>query len=333
MKKKLVLAGCAHIHTPSFVKTLQAAGDSLEVAGCWDHEPSRAEENAKLLSCASVSSLDELLALPSDAVIVCSETNLHKEIVLKAVAAGKHLFVEKPLGFSTADADEMADAVEKAGVIFQTGYFMRGNPQIRFLKEQLEKGTFGTVTHARFSNCHSGSLGGWFDTKWRWMAEPSTAGCGAFGDLGTHVLDILMWFFGMPESVAADVRTVTGRYGASCDENGEALLTFPKGISASISSGWVNVSNPVFCEIHGTEASAAIFGNKLYFQAESLEGSTCDKPFEGTLPEALPHAFQLFLDAVGGKKVPLVTVREAAARNRAMEALYRSAKERSRVSL
>ena len=99
----------------------------------------------------------------------------------------------------------MAGAIEKNQLLFTTGYFMRTHPQNLFLKEQVAAGSFGKITRARGSNCHSGSLGGWFDTEWRWMADPAQAGCGAFGDLGTHVLDILLWLMGDVERVAASI--------------------------------------------------------------------------------------------------------------------------------
>ena len=58
-------------------------------------------------------------------------TNLHEQIVLPGHAAGKHLFVEKPLGFAARDGWRMAAAIEKAGVLFQTGYSVR-RPQAHF---------------------------------------------------------------------------------------------------------------------------------------------------------------------------------------------------------
>ena len=60
--------------------------------------------------------------------MICAETNRHEALVRQVVAARKPLFVEKPLGFAADDALAMAAAIEQAGLIFQTGYFMRGNP-------------------------------------------------------------------------------------------------------------------------------------------------------------------------------------------------------------
>jgi 1,5-anhydro-D-fructose reductase (1,5-anhydro-D-mannitol-forming) len=294
----------------------------------FDDDPQRAAKNADQVHAPVVDDLDGLLGDEQlDAVIVCSETDRHESLVLRAAAAGKHLFVEKPLGFATEDAFRMAAAVEKAGVIYQTGYFLRGTPIHRKLKTMVDAGDFGTITRVRHSNCHNGSLGGWFDTDWRWMADPKRAGCGAFGDLGTHSLDILMWLFGPVQRVAADVRVVTGRY-EDCDEVGEAMLAFEAGPLATLAGSWVDLANPLQLLISGTEAHAAVFNGQLYIQSESLklDGS---KPVTD-LPAAWPHAFHLFLDAVGGKPdVPLVSVREAAMRSSVMDAVYQAVRSQT----
>src|SRR4029450_11687352 len=108
---------------------------------------------------------------------------------------------------------------------------MRTDPKHLFLREQVVVGALGNITRASAWNCHNGSLGGWVDDKpsdpansWRWMADVSQAGIGGFGDLGTHSLDILMWILGEVESVCADIRVVTGRYGPKTDESGQALM-------------------------------------------------------------------------------------------------------------
>jgi predicted dehydrogenase len=73
---------------------------------------------------------------------------------------------------------------------------MRPDPRHLFLKDEIARGNLGTITRVRGSNCHNGSFGGWFDTEGRWMVDPKIAGVGAFGDPGTHKLDILMRRFG-----------------------------------------------------------------------------------------------------------------------------------------
>jgi predicted dehydrogenase len=322
MLTPLALIGGAHIHTPGFIDRINKREDVV-VKYVWDHDPARAQKRAEALN-AQVADLDTIWGDASiPAVVICSETDRHEPLVLAAASAGKHLFAEKPLGLGSVDASRMAEAIEKAGVFFQTGYFMRGNPIYRFLKDQITAGAFGTISRLRMSNCHAGALGGWFDTEWRWMADTTQAGCGGFGDLGTHVLDIMLWLMGDVKSVTASLDTVTRRYG-EIDEFGEGLLKFANGCVGTLAAGWVDVANPVSLILSGTEGHASVVNGQLFFKSSKVEGADGKEPW-ATLPEAWPHAFELFLDAVVGKEhAPLVTAREAAYRSMVMGALYQA---------
>ncbi|HWF19628.1 MAG TPA: Gfo/Idh/MocA family oxidoreductase [Verrucomicrobiae bacterium] len=321
----VALVGCAHIHTPSYVGILKSRAD-VKVKCVWDHDRARAEKNAAQFGCPVVDDLKVIWSDPEiKAVVICSETNRHRELVLAAADAKKHMFAEKPLGFTSEDSQAMASAVEKANVLFTTGYFMRTDPQILFLKAQVEKENFGKITRVRASNCHNGSLGHWFDTDWRWMADPKIAGVGAFGDLGTHKLDILMWMFGDVDAITADIKVVTGNYG-DCDESGEALMKFKNGITGTLGAGWVDVADPVTLLISGTEGHAHIDMGRLFFASRKVEGADGRRPWTD-LPPALPLPMNQFIDAVGGKSSQtLVTPKEAAARVSVMEAAYKGAR-------
>jgi predicted dehydrogenase len=326
----IAFVGCAHIHTPSYVGLLGKRQD-VKVKYVWDHDQARAARRAKELNAKQVPDAKEILSDSTvSAVVICSETNRHHDLVLAAAKAKKHMFVEKPLGITSPESAAMAAAIEKAGLLFTTGYFMRTQPHHLFLKEQVAKGSFGKITRARGSNCHSGSLGGWFDTEWRWMADPKTAGVGAFGDLGTHSLDILMWLLGDVTSVAADIKVVTGRYG-DCDETGEALLEFKNGVIGTLAAGWVDVDNPVSLLISGTEGHATIVKDRLYFASKKVAGADGREPWLD-LPPSQPAPMDQFVDAVAGRKgLPLVTPSEAAARVSVMAAAYKSARAKAWV--
>jgi len=327
----IAMVGTAHIHTPGFAKRLQAR-DDVAVKWVWDHQPARAHKWAAELDAQVV---DDVQTIWDDAdmpaVVICSETDRHEELVLAAAKAGKHMFAEKPLGMGASDARAMAQAIEDAGVIFQTGYFMRSQAIHRFLRQQIQDGAFGKITRVRMSNCHAGSLKGWFDTDYRWMADPAVAGCGAFGDLGTHRLDIMLWLMGDPVSVTADIDVATGRYG-DCDEYGEALLKFADGAIGVLAGGWVDLADPMPMLISGTEGHAYVCNGQFYFQSEHVAGADGKTPWTD-LPSDLPHAFELYLDALQGKDVPLVGVREAAMRNAVMEAMDEAARTRTWVTL
>ena len=321
----IALAGGAHIHTPNFIQKLRER-PGVTVSRVWDHDAERAKRRAEPLRARVARDAAEIWDDASiQAVVICSETDRHEPLVRAAAKAGKHLFVEKPLGMGARDAADMADTIERAGVLFQTGYFMRGTPIHRFLRSQIQAGAFGKLTRYRQTNCHAGSLKGWFDTEWRWMADPRQAGCGAFGDLGTHALDIMLWMLGEPLSVTARTASATGRYG-DCDEYGEGMLQFPDGVMGTLAAGWVDVAHPVPLIVSGTEGHAYVANNQLYFQSSRVPGADGQKPWTD-LPEALPHAFDLFLDAVEGKPATLVTAREAALRSAVMDAMYQAARD------
>lgn len=322
----LALVGCAHIHTPNFIKRLQARRD-VRVVAVWDHDATRARRAAEQLG-AQTYGLDAIWrdeAIP--AAIICSETDRHRDLVLAGAAAGKHLFVEKPLGIAGSDASTMADAIERAGIGFQTGYFMRGHAINLFLRDHIHRGSFGMITRLRLTNCHSGVQRGLFDTDWRWMADPAIAGFGGFGDLGSHALDLLLWLVGDSaklEAVTARVGNATRRYG-DCDEYGEGMLTFADGLIATIAAGWVSVANPLTLELSGTAGHAIVVNGDLYLQSDTIPGADGKRPWRD-LPEQQPHAFEQFLDAlVGQQNVPLITPREAARSAAVMEGLYTAA--------
>jgi predicted dehydrogenase len=157
------------------------------------------------------------------------------------------------------------------------------------------------------------------------MADPKRSGIGGFGDLGTHMLDLLMWWLGDVATCTAVVDTGTARY-PDCDELGEGLIRFTSGVIATLGAGWDDVANPVTVEIAGTEGHAVIMNGRVFFQSKQVEGSDIKKPVE-KLPEAVPAGFEAFLDAVSGKKVDLVAPREAAARAAVMEAMYQAAQQ------
>jgi predicted dehydrogenase len=324
----MAIVGGAHIHTPNYVNILKNRPD-VKVKYVYDHDAARAAKWAGALGCPTIDDPKTVWSDPEiKAVAILSETDRHKDLVIAAANAGKSMFVEKPLGFTAEDAHAMAAAIDKAKVVFTTGYFMRTDPVLMFLKEQVDKGSFGTVTRVLGSNCHAGSLSHWFDTDWRWMADPKIAGVGAFGDMGTHALDILMWMFGDVTSITADIKTVTGNYG-DCDESGQGLIKFKNGVTGTLGAGWVDLANPVTFMISGTDGFAYVDRGQLFFGSRNVPGADLRQPWTD-LPQGAPEPMNQFVDAVAGKSgQPLVTAQEAAWRVSVMEAAYKGAHSRA----
>jgi len=120
------------------------------------------------------------------------------------------------------------------------------------------------------------------------MADPKIAGCGAFGDLGTHGLDILMWISGCSSGSRAAWNWAPKRY-PDCDEFGEALIRFKSGVVGTLAAGWDDVANPVNFLVSGTEGHACVVAGKLYFQSAKVAGADGKEPWTA-LPAPVPRA-------------------------------------------
>ena len=339
----LAFVGARHIHAPGFVRLLAERGD-VRVKWVWDHDPARAKVRAADLRARGGASLDEIVSDPEvQGVVICSETDRHPELVAAAAKAGKHMFVEKPLGITAEGSLEMAAAIDEGGAPLHHRLLHAHGPEAP-LPQGADRGR--QLRHASPApqawNVHAGSLGGWFDEKpgdpantWRWMADPKVAGVGAFGDLGTHSLDILMWLLGDVKAVSADIRVVTGRYG-DCDETGTSLHAASRaGSPATLTAGWVDIANPVTLVIAGTEGQAVVVNGTAPLRVEEGRGLEPRRALDRASPRGRGRRSTSSWTPwpAGDTGQPLVTPGEAAARVVVMEAAYDSARTRRWVSV
>jgi len=257
-----------------------------------------------------------------DGIVVCSETVHHVDLVLPALEAGKHVFIEKPVGMNGGEASRIANAVNHADVIFQTGYFMRSSGTNQKIHSLIQDGTLGDITRLRVSNVHSGAIGGWFNEEWNWMTDLEQAGVGAFGDLGSHAMDLLLWFMqgDTPVACTGYIDKVLERY-PGCDEYGEGMVAFSSGAVATVAGGWVDHANPNQIEVSGTEGYLRVTNGELYLTIPEMD-SDGSEPWTD-LPDNNKHPLELFFEAVGGTDgLPLIKADEAAKTNRLITEIY-----------
>lgn len=329
----LAMVGGAHIHAPDFANRMSRA-ENVQTKYVWD--PSTETARARLeVTGGEIAETPEIIFNDPevDGIIITSQTNLHTDLVLPAVNAGKHLFIEKPVGMNGDQAMEIASAINSADVIFQTGYFMRSSGVNQKVRSLVQNGTLGDITRLRLSNVHSGVIGGWFDTDWKWMTEPDKAGVGAFGDLGSHVFDLLLWFMegDSPKACTGYIDSVIGRYPES-DEYGEGMVTFDSGAVATVAAGWVDHANPNQIEISGTKGHLRVTNGNLYLRIPEMD-LNASEPYTD-LPESWKHPVEIFFDAVAGtNQAPLITANEAAAVNRLVTEIYNAHQQGSWVQL
>lgn len=159
--------------------------------------PERAARVADTVGAEAVTDLDAALSDPEvDVVDVCLPTPLHREAVERAFAAGKHVFLEKPIALTLEDADAIVRAADTSGRLFMVGLVLRFWPEYVELQRRMEAGELGrplSVSTHRLSP----------PADWNeWMADESQSG-GVPIDLLVHDFDQMNWLLGRPQRVFA----------------------------------------------------------------------------------------------------------------------------------
>jgi len=181
----------------SHIQEFQACPDTEIVAIC-DIDPERvaaAQREHKLAGVFAATDWDELLALDGlDAVSIPLPDHLHRPAVLAAVAAGKHVLCEKPLGMNAVEAEEMLAATESAGVVHAVRMQRRHEPAARYVSDLVAEGFLGELRHFRARMSVHRISDPEVKLEWRLQAD---RGCyGVLGDLGAHALDLAHFTMG-----------------------------------------------------------------------------------------------------------------------------------------
>ena len=185
----LGVIGCGSI---AFWKHLQIAkrlrGATLVAAA--DPDPAARTRTERLTGIRVEGSTEALLARPDvDAVIVTAPTHLHADLVIAACAAGKHVYVEKPLAASRADGARVVDAATRAGVTVVLGFNRRFHPLSEQVRELLHDGRLGQIRAVQTTFCEPVLP----DAMPEWKRRRASGG-GVLLDLASHHIDLLRWF-------------------------------------------------------------------------------------------------------------------------------------------
>ena len=228
-----------------------AAIDGASLAGVHDLVADRA---AALAGEATVfPSLDALLASSAvEAVVVCTPPDSHAEIALAALAAGKHVLVEKPMAPTLAECLRMVEAARAAGRTLTVGFNHRYFPAIGEVRAAIESGRLGELSHVRGYTGHTGLS----EFKAPWMYSKDVMGGGALFDNGIHMIDLVHHLMG---PIAGVYGQVTDRSWAldRVEDNGFALLTGATGIIGSLGASWTEWKGYGFhVEAYGTRGMA-----------------------------------------------------------------------------
>ena len=244
-----------------------------------------------------------------DVVSITTPNKLHRELVIAAAEAGKHIWCEKPLAVTLADAEEMAAAVARAGVTAVIGYNYTQNPTFLHAVRLVREGAIGRPIH--FRGFVDEDYQADAETPWTWRSLHAEAGLGVLGDMTCHLISMARRLMGPVRVVAADMQTVhrtrplpdaSGTAEVENEDLASALLRFDSGAQGLISSSRVawGRKNLLAFEVHGDAGMIAFDQERMnelrLFQAQ---GDRADQGFRTILagPEHPPYG--LFIPAPG----------------------------------
>ena len=167
----------------------------------------RHTDDADLALCAPdariVANWQEAVADPEiDLIDICLPDNLHYQVAKAALLAGKHVFCEKPLADTAAQARELADIAREKGLITRVGHGFPRNPVHDLAKEIIDAGEIGEIT--MFKGCQHIDVFGDPLTPYMWRANGDLAPTGIIGDTGSHVFSFMAFLVGNVSSLIAD---------------------------------------------------------------------------------------------------------------------------------
>ena len=239
----------------------------LNLAVLADIDPDVANDAASTFGFARASSdwRDVATDATVDIVAITSPNFLHQEMAEAAIAAGKHVYCEKPLALNARGAQAMTEAAEAAGVKTLVGYNYLHNPAIRLAKDIIEAGEIGEIVH--FRGAHFEDYLTDPDSPFTWRSSKAKSGAGVVADLGSHIISLARRLVGEIDTVQSMLEIVVKerplpgeperKAKVEVDDQAQMLLRFRDGPTGTI------------------EASAVAAGRKMHltFEITGSKGS------------------------------------------------------------
>jgi predicted dehydrogenase len=313
-----------------------------EVVGFVDQQTGLAEHLASQgLRAPLYPSLGALFAATTpEALFVCTPTHTHLAVVreCRTAAGGRlpHLFVEKPLATTRADAEAIVELATAAGVMHAAGYVYAHLPVVQAAHDLLRRGVLGEVlrftAHAYISEV--------FGTKQGWFFQKELAGGGVVANMGSHLLFVLGWFFGPIRRVVASTRS----HASTVDDSAQALLTFANGVTGLLDTSWSMPGTQMLdygVTIDGRRGTLVLGRERILLHlleradgyeagwttihASELPADTAFDVSPHIGGEAFYRQLRSFVDACRTGRLPFCSLFEACNTQRMIEGIYASA--------
>jgi predicted dehydrogenase len=238
-----------------------------EIAACFARSAEARQSFAAKHGCRPADSLDAVLKDPSiQGVVLATPHSTHADLIVAAASAGKHVFVEKPLTLTVAEAKRAIAACERAGVTLLVGHNRRRQAATRRVRALIDEGALG-VLHQLETNL---SLPGNLVPRPGWRSEPAESPLGSMTPMGVHMVDNLVYLAGRVKRVVAFSKRILAK--TALDDVTSVLLEFESGPLGFMNTTFV-VPKVTYTAAYGTEGNAwsEEEGTKLYLQKKGEE--------------------------------------------------------------
>ena len=321
----------------NLVESAQDSGTIKFVAGA-TRTPGKADAFCKQHGIHLMESYEALLASNDvDALVLATPHSMHCEQIVAAAKAGKHAFVEKPLGVTAKSAGEAVAACAQKRLTLAVGYNWRFQPALQEAKRMLEDGRLGKLLHMEGNFCGPSA---YRFAREHWRQDRDEAPAGGMTGRGVHVVDAMLYLAGSHiTSVVAQSDRLVHDYGV--DDTTSMLFRFKSGATGYLgtviataetwrlqvfgSKGWIEVG--AVAHLHTWDMKIALIDQTDLFRKSAAEVKTFPKA--STERAELEHfaaaaAARRPIAVPGGDEVHNVAV---------LEAIVRSAREGARVKL
>jgi predicted dehydrogenase len=299
----------------------------LEIVSCYSRSAEKRDAFAKKYGCLAASSFDSILKDKSvQGIINTTPNNAHRETTVAAARAGKHVFLDKPIANTIADARALTQACRDAGVVLSVGYQRRRESQFRWVRAKIEAGEFGKLVNAE-ANISRDRAGKIDLSSWRYQAAEMPGG--VLLQIGIHYTDVLEYLIGPITAVNARLAQLV--LPGDNPDVASLALEHENGALSTLNASYASASEHYVMNVYGKEATAYYdFQQGLRFLKRDSQKS---EPITFEKNDAIVEELEEFAAAARGEAQPEMTGERATASLAVIRAGIASAKEGRRVRI
>lgn len=302
--------GISRAYAQAFQQSMPGA-----LVGVADIRPEAANEVAAIVGARAFTSVEQMITeLRPEAAVVCTPPSTHPEVCFQLMESGIHVLCEKPLAVNSADAERMAEAATRFGVVFTMGSKFRFVADVQKAREIIEAGTLGDII------LYENTFAGFVDMSRRWNSQPAISGGGVLIDNGTHSVDILRFLLGP----IRELQVVEGRrvQNLPVEDTVHLFARTEGGAMGAIDLSWsMNKVQPHFISIYGSRGTLFIGWKESKYRTSDSQDWTVFGPGYDKVA-SFANQLKNFAGAIRGTEALTITPEDAVASVRVIETAY-----------